>query len=214
MLQDIKLKNRLYAKKLKQPTTKNKEAYRQQLKIVEKHKKTAKRLYFKNELEKYNSNVKKKWDVLREIILKKKKIDNINFINHNDTIITDKTKISEVFADHFQNIGSSLASKFEGISNRKFQRWLYRSPRPPENFKFREIIPEEVAKEIQNLDVSKGAGVDEISPKLIKEGKDELTLHLTNLYNMSIKTGIFPQCHKLARCVPIFKWRILFSYKL
>ena len=104
-----------------------------------------------------------------------------------------------------KQIGSSLASEFEGISQRKFKRWLYRSPRPPENFVLTEFTPDEIEKCISDLDTSKGAGIDEISPKLVKEGINELTLHLTNIFNISVMSGIFPQCHKVARCIPIFK---------
>ena len=153
LLCNIKIKNRLFAKKLKHPTSKNIEKYHQQLKIVEKSKKYAKRSYFKEELSKYNNNVKKKWGVLREIILRKKKVDNINFINQGDKLITDKTTISHIFADHFQNVGSSLAKQFQGISKRKFERWLYRSPRPPEIFNFQEVNPHDVDNIISSIDI-------------------------------------------------------------
>ena len=52
--------------------------------------------------------------------------------------------------------------------------------------------PHDVDNIISGIDISKGTGYDDISPKLIKEGKDELTLHLTNLFNISLRTGIFP----------------------
>ena len=205
LLQDIKLKNRLFAKKLKNPTQKNINLYHIQLKKVEKNKKFDKRNYFKEELQKFNTNIKKKWDVLREIILRQRKFHGISSITYDDTLITDKTKISKIFVDYFHSIGSSLASKFQNISNRKFERWLYRSPRPPDTFKISEIHPNDIETLINGLDTSKGAGVDEISPKLLKEGTHELKYHLTNLFNISISTGIFPKCHKLARCVPVFK---------
>ena len=113
--------------------------------------------------------------------------------------------MSQIFVEYFKNIGSSLASKFEGVSNRQFQRWLYRSPRPPENFILKEVTPTDIEDAIHNLDSSKGPGVDDISPKIIKEGKKELTFHLTNLFNTSIRTGTFPHSHKMAKCVPVFK---------
>ena len=205
LLLDIKLKNRLFAKKLKKPTQQNIDNYHIQLKKVEKLKKQYKQDYFKKELDKHNTNIKKKWDILREIILRKRKNNSINIIEHSNETITDKTKISQVFVNYFQSIGSTLASKFDNISTRKFERWLYRSPRPPENFKMHTIYPEDVENIINNLDPSKSTGVDEISPKLIKEGKQQLVFHLTNVYNISIEAGIYPDCHKVARCIPIFK---------
>ena len=205
LLSEIKFKNRLYAKKLKSPTEININNYRIQLKKVEKLKKIQKRDYYCKQLDKYNNNIKKRWTILREIMSKSQKTSTIGIINNNDELISDKNKISQVFVDYFQNIGSSLAYKFENISNRKFQRWLYRSPRPPENLIFSPLTPVTVEQAISELDVSKGAGIDEISPKLLKEGKTELKYHLTNLFNMSLMSGVFPECHKLSRCIPIFK---------
>ena len=204
-MKEIKLKDRLYAKKLRAPSEKNKEVYKQQHKKVQKLKKTSKREYFKSELEKYSNNMKKKWMLLKLIIMKNTKLDNIRIIEHDGTIITSKKDISKTFVNYFQNIGQSLATKFDNIPTRRFQRWLYRSPRPPEDFKANNIIPSDIDKIISSLDANKGAGIDEISPKLIKEGKNELVFHLTNIFNLSIMSGIFPSCHKIARCVPIFK---------
>ena len=51
LLKEIKLKNRLFAKKLKFPIQKNIDDYHLQLKIVEKNKKIEKRTYFKEQLE-------------------------------------------------------------------------------------------------------------------------------------------------------------------
>ena len=125
LLADIKLKDRLFAKKLKKPTQTNIDNYHLQLKKVETNKKLAKRKYFREELTKYSNNIKKKWNVLREIILKKRKIDDIRYIYGKDKEpITDKTKISQIFVQYFQSIGSDLAAKFKGISDRRFQRWL------------------------------------------------------------------------------------------
>ena len=65
LLQEIKLKDKLYARKLKNPTLLNTENYRIQLKKVEKSKKIEKRCYFRQQLDKYNTNLKKRWMVLR-----------------------------------------------------------------------------------------------------------------------------------------------------
>ena len=57
LLQDIKLKNRLFARKLKHPTQKNIDIYHSQLKKVERDKKYDKRKYFRDRLEKFNNNI-------------------------------------------------------------------------------------------------------------------------------------------------------------
>ena len=206
ILQEIKYKDKLFAKKLKNPTQENIDNYHKQLKKVKQTNKLAKRTYFKDRLDKYNNNMKKKWEVLKEIIMKKPKSNSdIISLTEGHNLITDKNNISKKFVDYFSTIGSTLAKQYENIPHRKFEKWLYRSPRPPELFNMKEVIPSDVESIINSLDASKSAGVDDISPKLIKEGKESLTLHLTNLFNLSINTGIFPDCHKIARCIPVFK---------
>lgn len=74
---------------------------------------------------------------------------------------------------------------------------------PP--FHLRETTFEEVINTINSLPSKVSAGVDEISPKLLKACKYEIAYPLTNLINMSFRSGKFPQQLKLAKVIPIFK---------
>lgn len=55
------------------------------------------------------------------------------------------------------------------------------------------------------LDVSKGAGPDGISPLLLKNCAINLCIPLTRIFNISLGSGIFPDCWKLSFLRPIFK---------
>ena len=55
------------------------------------------------------------------------------------------------------------------------------------------------------LDVSKARGMDEISPKFLKDGADVLAKPICDIINLSIKLSTFPDKCKIAKLTPIFK---------
>ena len=58
---------------------------------------------------------------------------------------------------------------------------------------------------IRGLDSSKSTGIDGIPIKYIKMAATVITPKLTQLFNICIKKGYFPQALKIAETVPIFK---------
>ena len=73
------------------------------------------------------------------------------------------------------------------------------------SFSFRPIDAEEVSTYINDLDKTKGPGIDQISNRIIKESNNLITPHLTALFNRHIKEGTYPTNLKIARCVPVYK---------
>ncbi len=62
-----------------------------------------------------------------------------------------------------------------------------------------------VAELLISLDPSKSSGVDGISAKMLRSAAYSIASSLTNLFNQSLTTGIYPKEWKLARIVPIPK---------
>ncbi len=58
---------------------------------------------------------------------------------------------------------------------------------------------------ISYIDSSKASGPDSVSPRLLKEGINELSRPLARLFNKLISSSIFPQSWKLANVTPIYK---------
>ena len=58
------------------------------------------------------------------------------------------------------------------------------------------------------LSEAKATGLDNISSKLIKISADIITAFMTDIFNVAITTGIFPDEWKIARVTPVFKSRI------
>ena len=64
---------------------------------------------------------------------------------------------------------------------------------------------EEISSIISQLDQKKASGADEISVILLKKIKDLVSPLLSGLINNSYKTGVYPNCLKIAKVIPIYK---------
>ena len=68
-----------------------------------------------------------------------------------------------------------------------------------------DITPEDVKDILKTLNTNKAIGDDLVSPRLLKEGCHELSVPLSKLFNLSLKTKTFPSKWKISNVVPIYK---------
>ena len=68
-----------------------------------------------------------------------------------------------------------------------------------------EFTVEETCNLLLSLDVIKFVGLDEISNRMLKDTAYSICVSLTDSFNYSLKTGIFPSDWKKANVTPIFK---------
>ena len=73
--------------------------------------------------------------------------------------------------------------------------------------KLSEIVVSEdmICKKLENLDISKSCGPDNIHPRLLKELSGQLCVPLKILFEKSMKEGKLPSCWKRAEVKPLFK---------
>ena len=83
---------------------------------------------------------------------------------------------------------------------------LYKKLKPNiERFELLCITGDITNKLLRCLDVSKAPGMDEISPKLLKDGAEVLTKPIFDIINLSTKLCTFPDKCKIAKLIPLFK---------
>lgn len=63
----------------------------------------------------------------------------------------------------------------------------------------------DIKKVIFNLALKKSSGWDDISVRLVKEAANEISLPLCHAINLSFLNGVYPDCLKTARVLPLFK---------
>ena len=152
-------------------------------------------------MEKHKNNLKKSWNIIKEVINKNKSNTKFSRFLIDGQVTTDKNSISNGFNSFFTNVGPSLANKIPSDS---------RSPsaflkNPVSNCMYMDnVLEEEVANVIKNLKEG-SCGWDDISASVVKTTYRSFLEPLTHILNISITKGVFPNELKIAKVIPLFK---------
>ena len=115
--------------------------------------------------------------------------------------LSNAKDIADHFNKHFTQIGPDLAANL-AASTTNPEDCLKRHST---TFQLSEIKSSRVLKLLLKLDVSKATGLDQISNKILKLAGPVICNQLTVLFNLSVKSGVFPNDWKLAKVSPIHK---------
>ena len=74
-----------------------------------------------------------------------------------------------------------------------------------ENFKFDSITEGSLFNVLKNFEVKKAAGLNQISRKCLKDGARILAKSISELCNLNVALGSFPDACKIAKVKPLFK---------
>ena len=137
-----------------------------------------------------------------DLLGKKSGLTQINEVKVSSTEChTGSKQIADHFNKHFTQIGPNLASALP-TSSVQPEDYLKRSDT---KFVLHEIKSSKVLKLLLKANAAKATGLDHISNKVLKLAGPVIYLHLTDLFNLSIKSNVFPTDWKVARVSPIFK---------
>ena len=144
------------------------------------------------------------WKTLSHILSKKKNRNtNINSIVIDQKQLTNQLDISEGLNQFFCNVGENLASLFNNTDENEFKKYL--SQPANQSIYIHKILNKEITKQINQLDSKKSAGPDGFTAKFLKLSSPIIVNPLTEIFNLSTSTGIYPDELKIAKCIPIFK---------
>ena len=127
-------KEKLFSQKIRKPTEQNKTMFRTYNNLYNSVKRQAKRSYYGDKFHEYSKDMKKSWDLIREVVGHRKRRENIpDFFRQNGQILESSCEIAEAFNDFFVGVGPNLAC---GIpqSIRSFDSYLGTPTK--ENFTF------------------------------------------------------------------------------
>ena len=160
--------------------------------------------HYQDLIKEHGNNCQAMWKTLSHIIGgKKKKHTTINSLTVNQKRLTNQLEITDALNEFLSNVGENLASDFDDIKENEFYRYL--NTPVNQSFHINKIATNEVSTQITNLENKKSAGHDGLTNKFLKISLCHLIRPLTDIYNTSISTGIYPDELKVAKCVPIFK---------
>ena len=213
ILKEIKVRDKLYCKHKKAMDILGKGELALQLKN-QKNKvnnliRLSKKQYFSNYFQEHSTNAKKLWEGVNKIIASKSKSSSaincleINDDNNNKTNITNPKQISNFANKYYTNIAGDILKKRKYKGNKHFKQFL----KNPNTIKFliNQTDPQEVEDIIKDFDTSKGVGPNSIPPKILKKISHLISKPLSEIFNKSFSTGIFPDLLKISKINPIHK---------
>ena len=209
ILKSINIKNKLYKEFIQlSPESPDYVTKKINLKtyksIIKRSIVQAKRQYYFNMFGKYSNDLKKTWQTINHALNKtsKKATFPSSFEQPDGQILTGHKSIADAFNKYFVNIGEPAISSSNGPIN-EFTSYL--KNKPDCNLNFEPITIETTLQIINSLKPKSSTGIDQISNKLIKSMKDIIAEPLTMIINQMLNTGIFPDCLKISKVIPLFK---------
>ena len=201
MKNSIKTKNKLFKKSKRSSNPEHEINYKRYRNRLNKVLLDAERTHYNDILNENKNNMKKSWQILKDIINKKKTSKSCSRFEINGSYTTDKNKIADGFNKFFINVGPNLASK---IPEDNRCPTSYMTNLATDNLLLSPVVEEETVKIIKALKDS-SSGWDDISARVVKTTYNSFITPLTYIMNLSLETGIFPAELKIARVIPIFK---------
>ena len=111
-------------------------------------------------------------------------------------------EISNIFNNYF----SSIASKTKlnvSFSHKHFSDFL--KNRSSISFFISPSDKTEIENVISSLDSNKSVGPNSIPTKILKLLKNDISSQLSEIFNISFSSGVFPSILKIAKVIPIHK---------
>ncbi len=189
---------------IKHPTAQNIQKFKTYRNLYNTVLRACKKAFFENQLLKYQSNMKKTWELIN-LATRKNKMnkDEISCISVNGQTITDSTTIAENFNKFFVNIASDIEKTIPPASPN------YPMPtidEPNAFFNMSDpIISQDIIDVIKQLKPKHSLDPSNLSMVMLKKVSNQVCMPLKHIVNLSLSTGEIPHQMKTAKVVPIFK---------
>lgn len=196
----IKLKNK-YLKKCKfNPNDQySQDMLKHITKKVEVSKKACKSNYYKQLLD--TNNTSKLWKNINEIMGRSKRKSHIE-LDNNGVKTTNTREVCEVFNNYFATIGSNLAATIPKNSESNTFRYMRQLNH---SIFLRPATYNEVYLIINGINSKKSNGPDGFPTSVLKDNIQKFSSILSHMFNQILCSGIYPDCLKMSKVVPIFK---------
>ena len=163
-----------------------------------------KKEHFTNKLNESEGDLKQTWSTINKLVNKRSKSTEIQSLKAGDTVIKDAESIANSMNEYFCSVGDTLSRKIPDKENALLKGDHDINPTAA-RFTFSPMQPHELLKAMNKFKTSHGSGLDCISSFFLKAEMPILAQPLSQLFNLSLSLGLFPDCWKTARAAPVFK---------
>ena len=201
LLKSIKLKNKMYKQCLLNRFSYS--VYKQYRNFLNKAIVGAKQLHYKKILADEKQNIGKVYDIVNQICKLKNKENLVpkNIIQSNGKLTSEPLEIAQTLNQYFVNIGCNMAKNIPEPSS------TFRNPSTSiiNSIFLSPSTPNEVSLLIDQLRNRKAVRHNDAETKFLKYSKSIISPVISDLFNLCIEKGIFPNCLKVAEVIPVFK---------
>lgn len=207
--QKIAYKNDLYLKHKKHPNNKKLESrYLKFKRLLIYDVDNAKKQYYENLFSKHNSDTKKQWQLIGEVIGdKKNSCVKIRINNDNGLELSDPIAVASEFNKYFVSVSSQLCESIGNVNCLEEERnkLVYSNYFESKSCFFEFVSRSEIESLINSLKNSNSLTCDIVSNVTLKMIKEWVSSPLQHIFNLSLSTGTFPDILKKAVVIPLFK---------
>ena len=158
----------------------------------------AERVYHVNRFKMIGKNTRKNWKILNNLLNKNNSSLSKKFLIGN-VEVSDPKIVSEAFREHFTALPIEVQNRV-GTPVNDFSNLI---PINNQTMGFFYSTCYEIERTIDSL--KKDGGLEDLSRRFLKLTRDHLSPLLSNLFNMCIDSGTYPENLKTAKITPIFK---------
>ena len=195
------LKNKMQTNLQRKFAEDNFKAYKAYRNALNRALQSAKQNYYQALLSSNQNSPDRLWKVLNELVGSNKServLPSKLIVDGNE--ISDFQTIAETFNNCFANIGKTM-----GSSNAPVRREIVKTKWCNNSFFLEPSTSAEVEAIINELSNKKSKRHDDIETKFTKYSKTIISPSLSDLFNLCVSVGVFPQYLKIAEVIPIFK---------
>ena len=165
----------------------------------------AKRNYYHSVLNEHKGNSQKVWQVVNELAFTKDRTGLLpsKLVTSNGHTVTDEETIAEEFNSYFVNSGKSMA---DAISSGLARNFNFSATNKNSNSLFlTPSCPQEVFNVIKKLKIKTARRTNDVEAVFIKYANPVISKFLSDMCNVCLSEGTYPDLLKIAEVVPIFK---------
>ena len=170
-------------------------------------KELSKREYYSQPVNDSKHNMRTLWKTINDIT-KFKQRSNLQITELLDEAgikVTDHVKMANLLNDYFSAFGQKIAAKIDKPSATNTNSTNPLIANRSNSFFFKPVTTTDTLTYIQQLNVNKSAGPEDIPIKIIKMSASVIASVLEHLFNKYLINGVFPGSLKIGKIVPIHK---------